>query len=116
MLIYAIHTLFILWIIFTPFLNIDNNPTYLKMVDIHSIIIPFLFFHWYTNDTCLLTEIEKKITGKHDNETFIGKILKPIYNISKFEIKFITFCLWCISITKLYWYHGCLFNFLCCCT
>ena len=68
----------------------------------HSIIIPFLFFHWYTNDSCFLTEIEKIITGKTDNKsTFIGSILDPIYNITDKEIKYVTFCLWIITLYKL---------------
>ena len=95
-----LHLLLILWIIFVPFLNIKNK-SYFKMIETHSFVLPFLLFHWYTNDTCLLTEIEKKITGKSDSTTFIGRIIKPIYNITNKEIHIITVLLWCISMYKL---------------
>ena len=99
-----LHLLLILWIVFVPFLNI-NNKSYLKMIETHSYVIPFLLFHWYTNDTCLLTEIEKKLTGKSENETFIGRIIKPIYNVTNKEIHIITILLWFISIYKLKKYN-----------
>lgn len=45
------------------------------------IIVPFIMFHWFTNQSvCALTEIEKFVTGKEDDdETFFGKVMGPIY-------------------------------------
>lgn len=74
---------------------------------IHSVIVPFLYFHWITNnDTCALTELEKYISKKTKNEdTFIGSIISPIYKIEKEKCKRITkmvsLLLWCISFEKI---------------
>ena len=47
--------------------------------------------HWaLNNDTCVLTLIESKLRGKKDNETFMGRLVKPIYNISSNEIKYLS--------------------------
>lgn len=47
----------------------------------HLLLVPFLLLHWYTNQSvCALTEMEKILTGKLDDcETFMGKIMGPIY-------------------------------------
>jgi hypothetical protein len=62
--------------------------------------IPLLLLHWkLNNDTCLLTEIEKVITRKkHNNNTFIGSILGPIYEPKSTTIQLLCISLWFISL------------------
>ena len=75
--VWLIHKLFTLFMLLAPF---SQNREY---IIIHVILVPFLFFHWLTNnDTCALTEIEKFLTSKNKNtETYIGSILSPIYKL-----------------------------------
>jgi hypothetical protein len=94
--IQLIHFCVILFIVFAPF---SSNRT---LILLHVITIPFLMLHWIlANDTCALTLIECIITGKSKEETFIGKTMNGIYNISSKEIWGITTILWFISIYRL---------------
>lgn len=73
-----------------------------RILRAYSIIIVILFFHWMTNDdTCILTHLESKITGKPKDETFIGRVIKPIYKIdetdSKLVLKTVFFLLWMLT-------------------
>lgn len=39
--------------------------------------------HWYLNDdTCALTYLESYITGSPLTDTFIGRLISPIYLVS----------------------------------
>jgi hypothetical protein len=41
--------------------------------------------HWATNQTvCALTEMEKLVSGKKDDDTFFGQIFIPIYKNESF--------------------------------
>lgn len=96
-----IHILFILFMIIIPFTNSK------QLLLLHIILVPFLYFHWVTNnDTCALTEIEKYLCNKKVNtETFIGSIVSPIYKIenqaSSNMTKITTLLLWCFSLQKI---------------
>lgn len=70
-----IHALVVAFFVLAPF---TNNQQILTM---HLILVPFLLLHWVTNQSvCALTELEKILCGKqHDCETFMGKIMGPIY-------------------------------------
>jgi len=70
-----LHICLVLFIIFTPFVG---SPYALSM---HFIIVPFIMAHWITNQSvCALTELEKFLSGKTcDDDTFIGKIVGPVY-------------------------------------
>ena len=93
-LIKFIHVLFITAVLVVPF---TNNIDYLQF---YTVFIPFLFLHWALNDdTCALTVIEKVVTGKTENkETFVGRIIDPIYNMDDSNIsklnKVVAFGLW----------------------
>jgi len=107
-LIIIIHTLFVLFVILTPF--IGSNYFLL----LHSIILPFVVAHWVMNDnSCFLTLLEQKIKSKiygtpiNLNECFTSKLIHPIYNFKASNEQFtisiylITIILWLISIGKL---------------
>jgi len=93
LIINLIHLFFVLMMIILPF---SKDFIILRF---HQIILLFLSFHWLiNNDKCVLTEIEKIISGKKkNNETFIGKIVGPVYKITNFQIKLIAFTLYFIS-------------------
>lgn len=75
LVISVIHYLIFLFLVLSPFFGNDYFLT------IHLLVVPFIMLHWITNQSvCALTEMEKLVTGKTcDNDTFIGKIVGPVY-------------------------------------
>jgi hypothetical protein len=91
-----IHLLVILFVINTPL--VTDNPFILLY---YCFIVFFIMIHWhYNNDACILTLIESKLRGKKDNETYFGKLIKPIYNVSSSEIQYITLILFMTAFLK----------------
>jgi len=92
-IIFLIHLIFLIGILVIPFTNNQRN------LEFYSILIPFLFYHWSVNDdTCAMTQAEMYFTGKKKDETFIGRVVGPIYKMddndaSKFT-KTVFFALW----------------------
>ena len=90
-----IHVLIRIFIVATPFIG---NEYFLTL---HLMIIPFIMIHWLTNQTvCALTELERLARGgcmEHEtifgqifspiykNESFVGKIIEPFYEIKDKE-------------------------------
>lgn len=95
-IIFIIHLIFLLWILIVPFTNDRRN------LEFYSILIPFIFYHWSVNDdTCALTQAEMLITGQKKDETFMGRLVGPIYKMEENEINHLTktvfFILWGIA-------------------
>jgi hypothetical protein len=81
-----LHLIFIIFIVTTPF--VTDDPFILSY---YCFILFFVMVHWYlNNDTCVLTLIESRLRGKKDTDTFMGRLVKPIYNISSNEIKYLS--------------------------
>ena len=91
------HLLLIIFITVIPF--ITDNPFFLLY---YVFILFFIMFHWYLNDdTCILTIIESRLRGKKDRDTFMGKLIKPIYNISGKEIRYLAIFLFLFALIKI---------------
>lgn len=91
-----LHSIFVLFILIGPFILNKKEDLLLYI-----IVSLFMMIHWIvSNDTCLLTVIEQCITGRKSDETFIGKIVKPVYNISNNQIKIISILLVLVAIVK----------------
>jgi len=57
-IIFYIHLLLFLAVLIVPFLK--NK----ELLELYSILIPFIFYHWSVNDdTCALTQMEMYVTG-----------------------------------------------------
>lgn len=92
-IIFFIHLVFLIFILVIPFTNDRRN------LEFYSILIPFIFYHWSVNDdTCALTQAEMAITGSKKEETFMGRVVGPIYKMEENEINHLTktvfFVLW----------------------
>jgi len=92
-IIFFMHVVFLLAILIVPFTNNRKN------LEFYSMLIPFLFYHWSVNDdTCALTQAEMFMTGKHKDETFMGRLVGPIYKMEDNEVNKLTktlfFALW----------------------
>ena len=92
-IIFQIHLTLFITLMVLPFTNDQRT------LEFYSIMIPFLFMHWTTNDdTCALTIAEQFVTGKDKGETFFGRVMGGIYampedDASKF-FKGLMFFLW----------------------
>jgi len=73
--IYCLHVALLVFLLIVPFTNNEY------LLTIHFIIIPFIVLHWITNQSvCALTEIEKFLSNKtDDDDTFFGKLVGPVY-------------------------------------
>lgn len=92
-IIFLIHVIFLLWILIIPFTN-DR-----RSLEFYSMAIPFIFYHWSVNDdTCALTQAEMYVTGKNKDETFMGRVVGPIYKMEENDVNRLTkslfFALW----------------------
>ena len=77
--IQILHVFVRIFIILTPFLG---NEYLLSM---HAVTIPSVMLHWATNQTvCALTEMEKLVSGKTEEDTFFGQVFVPIYKNESF--------------------------------
>ena len=94
-IIFFLHAFFIIAILVAPFLNNREN------LEFYSLLIPFLFFHWSVNDdTCALTQLEMSMTGQEKEQTFMGRLVGPIYKMEDNDVnkmtKSIFFLLWAV--------------------
>jgi hypothetical protein len=92
-IIFWIHLAFLIGILIIPFTNNRKN------LEFYSILIPFLFYHWSVNDdTCALTRAEMMVTGQQKEETFMHRVVSPIYKMEDNDINNLTktvfFLLW----------------------
>ena len=107
-LIKFIHLCVILFVVVVPF----TNSNYLLFL--HSFIVPFIIFHWITNNNmCALTLMEKSvrssISGKEVNkdDCFTCRLIEPIYDFKNDFNSFsnliyvVTIGLWLISVSRL---------------
>jgi len=94
-LIRCIHFAVVLYMVFAPF---SEN---IEVVETYVMIVPFIVFHWIVNNNmCALSMLEAYLTGKPMCETFIGRIVEPIYSISSGEIQLVTFILYCVAVYR----------------
>ena len=92
-IIFYIHVLILLGGIFIPFVGAK------EMLELYSLIIPFVFYHWLMNDdTCFLTQVEVWVTNEEKDKTFMGRIMGPVYNVGDDDagkiLKTVFFFLW----------------------
>jgi hypothetical protein len=96
-IISILHLLFVIFVVSTPFIT-DNAFLLLY----YCFIISCVIAHWkLNNDTCVLTLIESKLRGKKDKYTFMGRLIKPIYNVTSREVQLTTLALFLYAFFKI---------------
>jgi hypothetical protein len=79
LIVQIIHILVRIFLVATPFLGDEY------MLSMHAVTIPFVMMHWASNQTvCALTELEKLVSGNKEEDTFFGQIFVPIYKNESF--------------------------------
>lgn len=101
-IIRLIHLCVIFFIIAGPFFIHEK-----MLLQFYILCNSFIMLHWIiSNDLCALTLIEQAITGRSSSETFIGKIVKPVYNIQRKDVQVITFSLLVFALCKYLYLYG----------
>ena len=100
-IIFVIHLLMLAAAVIVPMFVKD-----VRWLEMYSLFIPFVFFHWITNDdTCCLTQLEVYLTGQEKSKTFMSRVLDPVYNVSDDAsgkiIKLSAFALWMLVQVRL---------------
>jgi len=100
-IIFVIHLFMLVAAVIVPMFVKD-----VRWLEMYSLFIPFVFFHWITNDdTCCLTQLEVYLTGQEKSKTFMSRVLDPVYNVSDDAsgkiIKLSAFALWMLVQVRL---------------
>lgn len=91
-----LHLLFVIFVVVTPFLT---NDTLILLF--YCFIVFSVMFHWITNNHgCVLTLIESKLRNKQPTQTFMGRLISPVYKISRLEVRLITLALFVFALYK----------------
>jgi hypothetical protein len=111
-LVKIFHTIIVLFIVVTPFLN------YKPLLFLHVLFVPMMLLHWaFNDDTCSLTILEEGLTKKlkgsnnyKEEDCVTCKMIKPVYKFINNKDEFsgliwlITLILSLFAIFKMYYY------------
>lgn len=103
-IISILHLLFITFMVVAPFMN---TPA---IILLHVMTSLCLITHWVCNNSmCSLTILEAYLRDQKPSETFIHKIVNPVYNISEYKLNKI---IWIFTILLMVISSYKLFNFI----
>ena len=92
-----IHLFMVICILYFALISRNRN-----LILVACILIPFIVAHWLTNNnTCCLTELEKYCRGICSEETFFGKLINPVYQVSNKNMYMGTVIVWIIGVFRL---------------
>lgn len=98
--IWVLHCLFVLWVVITPFTNDEF------MLALHFVVVPCVWFHWLTTNACVLSLAESRLRGLPTDQTFFGRLVEPVYDVSKTDVAaacwIISLGLWLVTASKVY--------------
>ena len=91
-----LHLILVILVVSTPFLT---NDTYILLF--YCFMVFSIMFHWITNnDACMLTLLESKLRNKKPTQTFMGRLISPVYRISSVEVRLATIALFLFAFYK----------------
>ena len=107
-LVRLFHMFVVCFILFIPFMKV---PWLVNLL--HTVSVMSLLLHWYLDqDVCVLTILESALSGVRLSESFMYKLVSPIYRIRDSDLKkivwVVTPVLGMITLKKLYddYVHG----------
>jgi hypothetical protein len=115
-----LHLFFVIFVVVTPFItsntavgsiSAESGNTTVSSISAESgntlillfycFIVFSVMFHWITNNHgCVLTLIESKLRNKQPTQTFMGRLISPVYKISRLEVRLITLALFLYAFYK----------------
>lgn len=91
-----LHLILVILVVSTPFLT---NDTYILLF--YCFMVFSIMFHWITNsDACILTLLEAKLRNKKSTQTFMSRLISPVYRISSMEVRLATVALFLFAFYK----------------
>ena len=76
--VFSIHFIFLLLIVLVPFLSME-----IPILIIHVMACSLVLLHWsLNNDVCALTYLEQLCMGITREESFVHRVVSPIYRIN----------------------------------
>ena len=98
----VLHFGLVIFILAVPFMDIDW-----KYYAFHAVLCISLLVHWWmNNDTCVLTLIESALTNVPERESFMYRLVSPVYKIKdndlKHLVRVVVPILFAISARKIY--------------
>ncbi|MDD4930670.1 MAG: hypothetical protein PHG66_00755 [Candidatus Colwellbacteria bacterium] len=95
-LVQLVHLLLILFIVLGPFVIKEK-----EVLLFYVVVVSFIIFHWIlSSDVCALTLLEQWVTGNPSEFTFVGRLVKPVYNITNRHVMCLTVILLLIAFTR----------------
>lgn len=99
--IWVLHALFLAFVILTPFTSNES------LLFFHVLLVPLVWVHWLTNDdTCVLTTLEANARGVDAGDTFIQRVVGPVYTLEPGHAGMIAWigsvALWSVSVAKVF--------------
>jgi len=96
--VFIVHIVFIFGIVLTPLITKD-----IHLLILHAMTCILVLLHWsLNNDVCALTYLEQLCMGISKDESFIHRIVSPIYNYNtNHEEKALTFSLILLSVVSI---------------
>lgn len=81
------HAALVVWVVVTPWLPL-SRPGASSLLLLHALVCAFLLGHWLLdNTTCALTLLEKHIRGVQDDQSFVHRLVSPVYRISDARLR-----------------------------
>jgi len=85
---FVIQTIHLIFILFVLFGILSNDPLFLLL---YLFTLISLQLHWFmNNDICFLTLVERVLTGRSNEESFMHRIVSPIYKIPDRQLAIIS--------------------------
>lgn len=101
--VHAIHLAIVAAVVAVPFLG---NTQWLAL---HAVFVPFLWLHWaLNNDTCALTLLERTIRGVPESDSFVHRIVSPLFKLggvsdreTRRAVWWASLALWLVTMARL---------------
>ena len=93
------HLAFVGFVLLAPF---SSDPGTLRM---YVLLMPFVWLHWVLNDdTCALTMLECKLRGVQATESFVHRIVSPVYKLPEQQSRLLAWLvsggLWAVALYR----------------
>lgn len=93
------HLALVAFMALAPF---SSSPSLLVM---HVLLTPVLWVHWLVgDDSCVLTLLEHQLRGVDNTDSFMHRLVGPVYNISDPDARMVSWLgsvlLWAVSASR----------------
>ena len=82
-------------------------PLVPRLLPLHAALVPLLWLHWATNeDTCALTELEKRLRGVDEGDSFVHAVVGPVFRVQDSAVRracwAVSAAAWAVTLARLW--------------